>query len=448
MLKIIFYFIIATDTLFVFYSPRCPHCKEAIDYIKKSNIPYRLMNLENDSIMMLLDSLETKLKVHQDEIPVFYYKGKLYYGSLDSIVPKHSNTLFFSSPNICENCKRPIREPHFPKGKLYFVYAPGCRECSRFAKKLDKLKKYYNLPIEEVSSFDSLGLLIINALKDAKLYKKIPFLLVGDTVLYKLPSDKDMVLSIVNRHASKKLNVKASKIRKSEILTLPTTVVAGLIDGINPCAFTVILFLIGFLSYKKRKKNESFLILISFSMGIFLAYFSIGIGLYGILEALNKLKVLEMALRLFIGLFALILGIITFRDGILMIKTNKSNIGGLSLSEKQKTHAIIRKYIDKGLVKGAFFMGLFISFVEFACTGQIYLPTLSYISKHEGITMTKLFFLLIYNITFLIPLIIIGLSAIFIEHRSVAKKLNKNTPYIKFATSFLFFGLGALIIFF
>ena len=43
---------------------------------------------------------------------------------------------------------------------------------------------------------------------------------------------------------------------KKEKITLPLIVVAGLVDGINPCAFAVLIFLLTFLlSISNRKKR-------------------------------------------------------------------------------------------------------------------------------------------------------------------------------------------------
>ncbi len=328
------------------------------------------------------------------------------------------------------------------------MYIPGCRKCSRFSVKLEQLKKQTGIKVREVSSFDSLGLAIINTLKNKKLYKKPPFLLIGDTVLYDLPDKPEVLLAIIRKHEGRKFSITSEITQKNLKLTLGATIIAALIDGINPCAFTVLLFLIAFLSYRKKGKKESLLILIFFSLGIFIAYFSIGMGLFWLLDFINRVTLLKTILRFAIGLFAITLGIFSVKDGILILRGEGTKNMGLSLQEKQKTHSIIRRYIDKGLVAGSLIMGFSISFVEFACTGQIYLPTISYISRHEGLTLTKVLLLLLYNVFFLIPLIIIGLLAIFMEHRAVSRRLGSDTPYIKFATGILFFGLGILVMFF
>ncbi|MGC9322902.1 MAG: cytochrome c biogenesis CcdA family protein, partial [Kosmotogaceae bacterium] len=54
---------------------------------------------------------------------------------------------------------------------------------------------------------------------------------------------------------------------------------AGLIDGINPCAFVVLIFLVSYLYYVGRGRNEILIAGIFFAVGIFAAYLAMGTGL-------------------------------------------------------------------------------------------------------------------------------------------------------------------------
>lgn len=463
MLGLILTFLFLTsDTIYLFYSPSCPHCQDVIKSIKNTQIkdPIRLLNIEEDSNMQMLVSLENKLGIHQEDLPVFYYKNKLYYKTFPGLEEKNEKhvplkQVSLPSPVECERCEKPesvpledkriIKKPLI-RGKVYYVYIPGCKKCIVFSKKIAAFRKKTGIYIEEISYFDSLGLGIVNFLKKKKEDAKPPFLLIGDTVLYDLPEDENTLLSIIKHHTKKNFHVEPHIESENLKLTLSATVIAALIDGVNPCAFTAILFLIAFLSYKQKKRRESVLVLLFFSAGIFIAYFSIGIGLFGLLEFINRFTLVRLLLRGIIGTFAIVLGIISFKDGLSLLKGEKNVKLALSVKEKQKTHLIIRKYIDKGIFTGSFFMGLSISLVEFACTGQIYLPTISYISRQKGLTLVNLAFLLLYNLFFLLPLITIGVLAIFMEHKVLSNKLREKTPTIKFATAFLFFGLGILIL--
>ncbi len=436
------------DTLYIFYSPECPHCKKIIEDIRKSHtyIPYKLLNLNKDSVVTFLSQIENRLDTFGDSLPVGYYKNRIFYGSLPPEFLRGKTPHTFVSSHECRKCEKQNLKITPQLDIPVFVYTPGCKHCSRFEIKLKKLFKGNAQDYKEVSTFSKEGIQIIEYLKKRGLYRGTPFLLVGDTVLYTLPDDEKVLSSILNTHLKNRRSSSLSH-KITFTPTLITTIIAGLIDGINPCAFTVLLFLIAFLSYKGAERKRSVLILIFYSLGIFIAYFSVGIGLFWVLERINHIPLLNMALRILIGGIALVLGILSFYDAIVMNKEKPDSFLALSRSQKVKTHSIIKKYIDTGVIAGSFFTGLSISFVEFACTGQIYLPTLSYITKESGLTIERLGYLLLYNISFLIPLITIGLSAIFIGQKVVSRKLTGKLREIKILTGILFITLFVLIVF-
>ncbi len=444
---VLFLLLAINDTLFIFYSPDCPHCISILNKIQKNppSVPYKLFNLESDISVALLSEIEKKLDTFGDNLPVIYFKGKIYYGDLPREFSKGTKV----SPSLTMECRKCTKEE--VKGMVLpdvpvFIYAPGCRHCSRFESRLKKLLNGDTTLYVAMSTFSSEGLKIISYLKKRGLYRGVPLLLVKDTLLYRLPESRDTLLLIIKNHIKKRSKTFLPD-RINFTPTFLTTVFAGLIDGINPCAFTVLLFLIAFLSYRGTERKKSILILIFYSLGIFISYFSIGMGLFYFLEIVNRIPLLNTILRVTIGGIALILGIISFYEAFSINPQKPDSLLALSRKQKVKTHSIIKKYSESGIVAGSFFTGLSISFVEFACTGQIYLPTLSYISRQGGLDLNNLAYLLLYNIFFLLPLLIVGLLAIFIEHKVISKKLSGKIREIKIATGVLFLALFILIVF-
>lgn len=415
---------------------------------KPPPVPYRLMNLEKDSCIILLSQIERKLDTFGNDLPVVYFKGKLYYGNLP--YRSFSSQKSQKTPPIysreCKNCEKEKFKKSNTTELPVLLYAPGCRHCNSFELKLKRLLKNDTIRYIAISTFSEDGISIVESLKKRGLYRGVPLLLVGDTVLYHLPQRKEELIAILKAHSKPASFISWQK-KINFAPTLFATIFAGLIDGINPCAFTVLLFLIAFVSYRGTERKKSILILVFYSLGIFLAYFSIGIGLFGVLELVNRVPLLNLALRLLIGGVALILGIISFYEAFTIDPQKPHSFLALSQKQKVKTHKIIRKYAGEGLVAGSFLTGLSISFVEFACTGQIYLPTLSYIAHKKGVTVERLAYLLLYNIFFLLPLLGIGLLAILIEQRVVSKKLSAKIKEIKIATGLVFLLLFILVVF-
>ena len=61
---------------------------------------------------------------------------------------------------------------------------------------------------------------------------------------------------------------------------------------------------------------------------------------------------------------------------------------------------------------GAFASGVIISFLEAACTGQTYLPVITLLVE-QGQTARGYWLLLVYNVLFILPLIMVFLMAFF-----------------------------------
>ena len=54
--------------------------------------------------------------------------------------------------------------------------------------------------------------------------------------------------------------------------------IAGLIDGLNPCAFATIVFLVSYLSFLGKQSKEILTYGIIFTLGVFIAYIIAGWG--------------------------------------------------------------------------------------------------------------------------------------------------------------------------
>ena len=72
---------------------------------------------------------------------------------------------------------------------------------------------------------------------------------------------------------------KATLMERFKSFRILPILAAGLIDGINPCAFTTIIFLLSYLVYLGRKKREVLIAGAAFSAGVFMAYTALGLGL-------------------------------------------------------------------------------------------------------------------------------------------------------------------------
>ena len=100
----------------------------------------------------------------------------------------------------------------------------------------------------------------------------------------------------------------------------------------------------------------------------------------------------------------------------------------------------------RGTILGAFVAGVIISLLELACTGQVYLPTIVYVASLEGMKLHGFFYLLLYNLAFILPLIIVFAFAYFgATSKILTKIMNRHLATVELITAIFFFFLGGLL---
>lgn len=236
---------------------------------------------------------------------------------------------------------------------------------------------------------------------------------------------------------------------------------AGFIDGINPCAFTVIVFFISFLFFHNYKKKNIALVGAAFIISVFITYVLIGLGLFGWLHAMRNFWFITTAVNITIALFSITLGILSLYDAIVFARHQDSGKMLLQLPQflKNRIHSVIGKQYrvtgDKparmssfALFASALGVGFLVSIFESVCTGQLYLPTIMYVFKTTPYKVHAFGYLIIYNIMFTVPLFaiyLLGMAGVTSERFSAA--LRKHMFLIKIFMALVFFFLGASLLY-
>jgi len=240
---------------------------------------------------------------------------------------------------------------------------------------------------------------------------------------------------------------------------------AGFVDGINPCAFTVIVFFISYLALQGYRKRELIAIGLSFIFSVFLTYLLIGLGIFNFLYQLANFWFISRIFNLLIGLFSILLGLLAIYD--FWKFKNTKNIEGLLLqlpkSIKNRIHSVIGLHYRKNkftqslgqgssghfpkLILSAFITGFLVSILEAVCTGQLYLPTISFIFKTTSFKLRAFLYLIIYNIMFVFPLIIVFVfSLLGVTSGQFARLMQRHILSIKILMALFFLSLGIFLI--
>ncbi|MEM2940460.1 MAG: cytochrome c biogenesis protein CcdA [Thermoproteota archaeon] len=182
--------------------------------------------------------------------------------------------------------------------------------------------------------------------------------------------------------------------------SVASVVIAAFIDSLNPCAFATIILLLTYSvstgSSKRMLANCG-----AFIIGVLVAYLSAGIGLLYVIN-ITPFRVL---LRYLVGSIAIVFAALEFKEFLFYGK-------GLSLEQPGALSRIISRYSASMTVGAGFLIGMAVSMVELPCTGGIYI-TIIYLLAKTGLTLEVFLLLLLYNLIFILPLVIILLLVYF-----------------------------------
>lgn len=357
---------------------------------------------------------------------------------------------------------------------LAYLYETGCPECARIKYRLDYLKKRYpSLWIKEFNIDESRnkelaeGLGEIYQVKE-RLHLSTPAIFVGEKALIKNQiTDKalDALLKeYVKTGTKNKPWEEAEKIRekaKENILNrfksfgiLPI-ILAGLVDGINPCAFTMLTLLIAYLAFVGRKGKSLIFTGAAFTFGVFLTYLLIGLGLLKFLTELSIIKSAARYIYFLTALLAFAFGGVNLYNYSQVKKGTKIKETKLRLPDffQKKIMDSIKLEVKedqrmRGIILGAFVAGVVISLLELTCTGQVYLPTIVYVASLQGMQLHGFFYLFLYNLLFIFPLIIVFVFSYLGTNSEILTRIrDRYLAKVELITAVFFFLLGGLILY-
>ena len=184
--------------------------------------------------------------------------------------------------------------------------------------------------------------------------------------------------------------------------TLPVIIVAGLIDGINPCAIGMMILLIGYMIVFAKKRDQVLKIGGVYITTVFLTYFLIGIVFYkfiGVLVALPYYHDISKIIRYTLGVLIIAAGLINIKDFFWYGK-------GFSLQIPQSQRMKLTKYVEKASLPATFLLGIIVTLFELPCSLPLYVGSIGLLYDNLG-RGNVILYLLVYNLMFVVPLIVI-----------------------------------------
>jgi len=466
------------EEVLLFYSPECEQCKFIIEKFlptMKKKYPgkfhIRFFNIENLENYLKLEEMEERYNDMDNEIPVMFAKGKVL-GGKKEIIENFEKLIqeISKEPKSHKPFKEKIKPSTTQKKtsqdtiEIVYFYTYGCKACSRVEHALEILKKKYPILLKDFNIQHKENMALLEAFGEAygveenkrgvtpAVFTPSNYLL-GKNIRFSI---LDSILKIeLKRKINWSLIKEKEKISRKKLIQrfrrigIFPVILAGLIDGVNPCAFAVLIFFITYLSVLGVTKKKMIVISIPFILAVFITYFMIGIGLYRAVTLLSILRMVSKTIVLLTALGLFVLSFLNFKDYYLF-KQGREKEMKLKLSDslRKRIHSIIRnKTTFGGFIVGTFITGFLVSVFEFVCTGQVYLPTIIYATQIPGTRTEGVFYLLMYNLSFILPLILVFLLSYFgMSEKRFQAFLIKRTGIVKIATGVVFLILGVIFI--
>jgi len=199
-----------------------------------------------------------------------------------------------------------------------------------------------------------------------------------------------------------------------ETFSLPAILVAGLIDGLNPCAMTALTFLMSLLAASKVKGHRLLFLGLSYCLAAFLTYLTIGLGLLRAFDFFHAIPMVRLIVEMILLAGLLIVAALSFRDAWRFSRSQRPDAVQVKLPKPvmRLSHAIMRRGVrNRHLVLGGFLSGVAVTGVDSICTGQLYIPTLALMIRMAGgsESLRAWQLLLAYNAMFIVPLLTVFL---------------------------------------
>lgn len=179
---------------------------------------------------------------------------------------------------------------------------------------------------------------------------------------------------------------------------------AALADSINPCAFAILFIILSSIVSQSGSKKKALYSGLAFTLSIFVSYYLMGVGLYKAFTFSNQFFYLQLGA----AVLAILIGLWNLKDYFWYGKF-------FSMEMPETLKVASRKWLKKiTSPSGAFFIWILISLFLLPCTGGPYLTILTYLaSESSSIQLAGYLYLLIYNLIFITPFLIITFIVYF-----------------------------------
>jgi len=214
---------------------------------------------------------------------------------------------------------------------------------------------------------------------------------------------------------------------------------AALSDSINPCAFAVMLLLLSTILSRHQSRRKTLLSWGMFALAVFVSYFAMWLWLFSALATASNTYVLKLV----VGTLWVLVWLANLKD---FFRYGKWFVMEVPMRWRPKMQGIIHRASSP---LWAFVVWLVVSVFLLPCSSGPYFTILWYLSSQSKELHTRWYiYLLVYNLLFILPMLIIAVLVSFgrASVDKLAKLKHQNTKLIHLIVWLLMLGLGIYVL--
>jgi cytochrome c biogenesis protein CcdA len=297
-----------------------------------------------------------------------------------------------------------------------YFYDPACLKCAQATPVVEIVVNSYG----ERVVFSKYDVLTNEGLELAKKYRLpgVPSIVINKAKLiaYEDYNGDTARLEALLKEAIGSASVSPTNVSTEKAITLsvPSVLVVGFLAGFNPCLLAVLAFIASVTLAATGRRRDVLLIVLMFSLGIFVTYLIVGIGL---LRMLEQSPALQTTVRNILVVLIGFLGLWHVYDAYHLRKNTESSFY-TPKAFIRLTESVTRKVS----LPASFFMGALFSLIKAPCVGAVYFVILDMVRKGEG---TGLLYLAAYNLGVVLPVLVLGVAIAFGLNPEKVEKFRK-----------------------
>lgn len=408
----------SATTMTLFKREGCPHCRAAKAFLPNLSREYAALRFELIDIVtdvqgrQQLQSLAQKYRVAAASVPVFYSCEQLLVGfSSEASTGAQLRTLLNRWTRPCAKQTSQINQPYRNWLLVEQILSPvACLGCL--------------LAVDEPAK------------DDASLPLPLP-----EEALDDLPLPADETANSPPEEAPDAIELPLLGRLSARQLGLPLfTVAVGLIDGFNPCAMWVLLFLLSVL-VNLHSRWKILAVAGTFVAISAMAYFGFMAAWFSVFQYVGMLRSVQVAL----ACAAIVIGSVHVKD---FFALHRGISFSIPESAKPGIYERVRRIVTAenlvGAVLAAAVLAVLVNLIELLCTAGLPALYTQILSARELPAWKNYAYLLLYNLAYMFDdIVMVSLVVITLEKRKLQETQGR---WLKLISGLAIAGLGVVML--